>query len=93
MAKKKTREAEPGELRAIRLMELLERLSKRPESRMDLQRMLSGLSGPVQIYAKHLITSGPSGNKVAAKACGLSESDLEKAMADFEAAVEGIWRA
>ena len=67
--RKTTREAKPGELREIRIMETLERLSKRPETRMDVGTLLQNLSPNGQIYAKHLISSGPSSILSAAKAC------------------------
>ena len=71
-------------------METMERLSKRPESRMDLQRLLTAtLSPDGQTYAKHLITSGPSDNASAAKACGFTLEQLEKAVLELE---EGIAR-
>jgi hypothetical protein len=84
MPKGKTREAKPGELRAINMLELLERLFKRPESRLDAQKLLSNLSPQGQIYAKHLVTSGPSGNAAAAKACGFTPEQLEKAVSELE---------
>jgi hypothetical protein len=84
MPKRTTREAKPGELREIRILETLERLSRRPESRMDLQRLLAGLSPSGQSYAKHLITSGPSSTLSAAKACGLSSKEVEAAMTELE---------
>jgi hypothetical protein len=93
MAKKpkKTREAKPGELRGIHLMESMERLCRRPESRMDLQRLVTQmLSADGQIYAKHLITSGPSDNDSAAKACGFTLEQLEKAISELEQGIDRI---
>lgn len=87
---RKTREAKPGELREIRLYERLERLSSRPESRIDLQRMLGNLSKNGQTYAKHLITSGPSSIATAAKFCNLTQEELEAALAEFERGVDSI---
>lgn len=88
--KKTTREAKPGELREINIMERLERLSKRPESRMDLQSMLSGLSETGQLYAKHLITSGPSSILSAAKATGLTQKEVEAAIEEMENGLNGL---
>ena len=84
---KKTREAKPGELREIRILELFERLSKRPETRMDLQRFLDNLSPACQVYTRHLVTSGPSSIKAAAKACELRADDVESAIAELEAGI------
>lgn len=84
---KKTREAKPGELREIRVLELMEKLSKRPESRMDLQRLLEKLSPTGQVYAKHLVVSGPSSLKAAAKACELKAEEVEAALAELEAGI------
>lgn len=84
---KKTRDAKPGELREIRILELMERLSKRPESRMDLQRLLDRLSPTGQIYVKHLVTSGPSSIKAAAKSCSLKAEDIESAQLELEAGI------
>lgn len=81
---KKTREAKPGELREIHIMETLERLSKRPESRLDLQRCLTSLSPNTETYVKHLISSGPSSILSAAKACGLSSKEIEAALDELE---------
>jgi hypothetical protein len=73
-----TREAKPGELRGIQILELMERLSRRPESRMDLQKLFDNLSEPVKNYAKHLVSSGPSGNAAAAKACGMTKEQINE---------------
>jgi hypothetical protein len=81
---KKPREAKPGELQEIRIMEKLERLSKRPDSRIDLQRILTSLSPTAETYVKHLISSGPSSILSAAKACGLSCEEVEAAIAEIE---------
>lgn len=87
---KKTREAKPGELRGIHLMETMERLSKRPESRMDLQRLLENLSPNGKVYAKHLITSGPGDDKLAAKACEFTLEQLSAAMLELEQGLNAI---
>lgn len=84
---KKTREAKPGELREIHALEQMERLSKRPESRMDLQRLLGKLSPTCQIYTRHLVTSGPSSIKAAAKALELKSEEVEAALAELEAGI------
>ena len=90
MPKKKTREAEPGELRGIALIEILERLFKRPESRLDAQKALSKLSKDGQAYARHLVMSGPSSNKSAAKACGFSLEQLEAAANELETSIRSL---
>lgn len=87
---KKNREAKPGELREIRIYETLERLSKRPESRMDVQAMLTSLSAKATIYIKHLITSGPSSLLSAAKACELTSKEIEEAITEIETALAGM---
>lgn len=87
---RKTREAKPGELRGINILETLERMSKRPESRMDVQRLLDGLSPDAKTYAKHLVMSGPSGNGAAAKACGFTKEQLETAVAELEAGISAL---
>jgi hypothetical protein len=87
---KKTREAKPGELREIRILEQMERLSKRPESRMDLQRLLERLSPSCQTYTRHLVTSGPSSIKAAAKACELKAEEIESALTELEAGIAGL---
>lgn len=84
MATKSTREAKPGELREIHILETFERLSKRPESRMDLQRMLEKLSPLGKQYAQHLVMSGPSSFNIAAKALGLKAKDIESAVDEIE---------
>jgi len=92
MAKpRKTREAKPGELRGIRILETMERFSKRPEARMDLGRILDRLSPEGKIYAKHLVVSGPSGDQAAAKTCGLSAEQIEAAAQELETAL-GVLR-
>lgn len=85
-----TRDAKPGELRGVKIIETLERLSKRPESRMDVQRMLDNLSPEGKAYAKHLITSGPSGNTAAAKALGITKEQLENHVTEVERAIAKI---
>lgn len=91
MPKKKTREAKPGELKEIHILESLERLSKRPESRMDVQKMLSNLSPKAHAYAKHLVMSGPSSIAAAAKACEMSEAEIEAAMLELAQKIELLW--
>ncbi|MDZ4676520.1 MAG: hypothetical protein SGI74_03340 [Oligoflexia bacterium] len=81
---KKTREAKPGELRAIKILETIEKFSKRPEARMDLQRLLDRLSPDGKIYARHLIMSGPSGNAATVTATGLTIKQIEDAMLEIE---------
>jgi hypothetical protein len=87
---KKTREAAPGELRGIQILEKLQRLFARPDSRLDAQRLLLTLSPDAQAYARHLVMSGPSGNAAAAKACGLTEPALETAAQELESRIKGI---
>lgn len=84
MPKRTTREAKPGELREIKIMETLERLSKRPESRLDLQSFLTRLSPATEQYVKHLIQSGPSSVLSAAKACKLTVKEIEAALTELE---------
>ena len=79
-----SRDAKPGELREITLFEWIEKMSKRPESRVDLFRYLEKLRGPAQIYVKHLVMSGPSNLKAAAKETGLSVEDVEAALLELE---------
>jgi hypothetical protein len=81
---KKPREAKPGELREIHILERLEKFSKRPETRMDVQKILSNLSPIGQIYAKHLVMSGPSSILSAARALGLKSSEIEAAIEELE---------
>ena len=86
----KTREANPGELREIHILETLERMSHRPETRIDIQKMLSSLSNSGQIYAKHLVMSGPSDLASAAKACQLIEEQIELAIQELEKGISRI---
>ena len=86
----KTRDAKPGELREINVLESLERLSKRPESRMDVQRLLDNLSETGKVYTKHLVTSGPSSLLSAAKACGLKVDQIENALQELEHGVVNL---
>jgi hypothetical protein len=90
MSKKplKTREAKPGELRGIKILETLERMSKRAESRMDVQRLLDNLTPDTKIYARYLVMSGPSGNNAAAKALGITLEQLETAMTELETKID-----
>jgi len=87
---KKTREAKPGEIREINILETLEKMSKRPESRMDVQKLLGSLSPSGQIYIKHLVMSGPSSVKAAAKACALSVEDIEAALQELENGIASL---
>ncbi len=91
MAKpKKTREAKHGELREINILQRLESLSRRPESRIDVQRFLESLSPNGQIYIKHLVTSGPSSISAAAKACSLKSEDIENALNEIEKGISQL---
>ena len=77
-------------LREIEILETLERFAKRPETRMDVQRLLDGLTPSTRIYARHLVTSGPSSILSAAKACGLKSEEIEAAIQEIEAAIQEI---
>ena len=92
MATKKPREAEPGELRGIALLERLQKLFSRPESRIDAQRMLGALSKDGYTYAKHLVVSGPSDNASAAKACEMTPEQLEVAAQELEKGISKLKR-
>ncbi len=83
----KTRNAKPGELREIKIVETLERFSRRPESRIDLQRMLDALTPNAQTYIRHLVTSGPSSILSAAKVLKVTAKDIESALTEIEQAI------
>ncbi len=87
---KNTREAKPGELREITVLETLEKWSKRPDSRLDVQRLLDKLSPHGKIYVKHLVMSGPSSLKAAAKACELKVAEIEAALSELEQGIAAI---
>lgn len=87
-----TREAKPGELREIKILETLEKLSKRADSRLDVQRLLDRLTPNTQIYVKHLVMSGPSSIKAAAKACELKPEEIEAAITELEQGIATIRR-
>ncbi len=80
----KPREAKDGEIREIRIVQQLEKLSSRPESRIDVQRFLESLSPTAHTYIKHLVTSGPSSLLGAAKATGLTVKDIEASLDEIE---------
>lgn len=84
------REPKKGELRGIHILEMLERLFKRPESRMDAAAALKKLSPNAQKYAENLVKSGPLANVTAAKACGLSGVEFEAAAEELESAVKNL---
>jgi hypothetical protein len=84
------REPDAGELRGIKLLEKLEKSFKRPESRVDAQRMLTRLSVDGQAYAKYLVMSGPSAVVIAAEGCGISEEKLEAAAQELEKAIASL---
>ena len=84
---KKTRDAKRGELREINILERIEKLSYRPESRIDLERMLGKLSPKSQVYVRHLVMSGASSVLSAAKACGLTTAEVEEAITEIEKAL------
>lgn len=82
--KAEPREAKPGELSEIHILEALEKLSRRPESRIDVQKLIDNLTPVAKTYARHLITSGPSSLLSAAKACGLKVIEIEDAIKELE---------
>ena len=82
-----SRQPKQGEMRGIRILERLEKMFKRPESRVDAQKILGKISAPAQAYAKHLVMSGPSSSASAAKECGLSKAELEAAATELEVAL------
>jgi hypothetical protein len=84
------REAKPGELREINVLEFLEKRSRRTDLRLDVQRLLENLSPTAQVYVKHLVMSGPSSIKAAAKACELKAVEVEAALTELETAIAAI---
>lgn len=88
----KPRDPKPGELRGIKILELIERLSKRPESRVDLERALERLSSDGQVYIRHLVMEGPSSDLAAAKASGLKKDKLQAAAIEVESKLEALRR-
>lgn len=88
----KTRDAKPGELREINALETLEKLSKRADSRLDVQRILDRLSPTAQIYVKHLVMSGPSSFLSAARACELTVAEIEASLLELEKGIASIRR-
>ncbi len=87
---KKIREAKDGELSEIHILETLEKFSKRPETRIDMRRLLDGLTPSAHIYAKHLVMSGPSSLAAAAKTCGLRVEEVESAIKELEVGIAKI---
>lgn len=85
-----TRDPKQGELRGIKILEKLERLFKRPESRIDAQRVLGEISENAKAYAKHLVTSGPAANVTTAKALGLTQAQVDEAATELEAAIAAL---
>lgn len=86
----KTREAKPGELREIKIVESVEKLMRRPESRIDVQRMLERLSPTAQTYIRHLAMSGPSSILSAAKALKITSKEIESALDEIEVAISKL---
>ncbi|MCC6278716.1 MAG: hypothetical protein IT289_12440 [Oligoflexia bacterium] len=87
---KKTREARPGELREIAILETLERYARKPEARLDVQKILDQLSPTGKKYVQHLVMSGPSSIVSAAKALELKQAEVEAAIAEIELALSRL---
>lgn len=85
-----TRDAKPGELQGIQILEALEKMFKRPETRLDAQKMLGRVSAHAQTYAKYLVMSGPSGMAAAAKACEMTKAEVEAAANELTAALAAL---
>ncbi|MGZ3722156.1 MAG: hypothetical protein ACXVA9_04445 [Bdellovibrionales bacterium] len=86
----KEREPDAGELRGIKLLEKLEKAFKRPESRVDAQRMLTKVSADAQAYAKHLVMSGPTSLNRTAESLDMEEEKLEAAAQELELAIASL---
>jgi hypothetical protein len=76
-----------SEMREARALEYIEKLSRRTDRRLDVQRLLERLSPKAQIYVRHLVTSGPSPVKSAAKSCELKVEEVEAALLELEAGI------
>jgi hypothetical protein len=85
-----TRDAKPGELREIKVLETLEKMSRRTDARLDVQKILDRLSPTGQIYIKHLVMSGPSSLRAAAKACDLKVEEVEAALVELEQGIASL---
>jgi hypothetical protein len=83
-------ESKPFETREAKAVGLLEKLSRRVDARIDVQKVLERLSPTAQIYVKHLVMSGPSTVEAAAKACELTNQEIEAALAELEAGISSI---
>ncbi len=81
------RDPKPGELRGVRILEKLEKMFKRPETRLDGQKILSKLSSDAQVLAKHLVVSGPASYLSIAKATGLKVEQIKSSSSEIEAAL------
>ena len=90
MAKRKSLEPDPAEIRGNKILERLEKWFKRPETRFDAQKMLGQISADSQAYAKHLVVSGPSSNEEAAKALGFTLEKLEETVSELERAMDKL---
>jgi hypothetical protein len=80
-----TRKARPGELRAIKLVEAIQRLSEDDELRVDLRFLFGRLSPDALAFARHLIESGATGNAESMRACKLAPERFEAAARELEA--------
>ena len=85
-----SRDAKQGELRGISILERLEKMFKRPETRLDAQKMLGKVSADAQAYAKHLVVSGPGATATAAKALGMKQAQLDAAAEELEKAIAAL---
>ena len=83
-------ESKPFETREAKAVGLLEKLSRRVDARLDVQKVLGRLSTNAQIYVKHLVMSGPSTAEAAATTCKLSVEEVEAALVELEAGINSI---
>jgi hypothetical protein len=55
-----------------------------------VQRLIDRLSPAASVYLKHLISSGPSSLKAAAKACEMKADEIEAALTELEQGIAKI---
>jgi inosine-uridine nucleoside N-ribohydrolase len=87
-AVKKIREVTPADLKEVNILESLEKMSRRPESRIDVQSMLETLTPNCKTYVRHLVTSGPTNIALAAKACDLTEADVQACIVELAGRIQ-----
>lgn len=84
------RPEKPGELRALKILHILESVEDNPDLQIDMRDTWPTLPELSQRYATLLLEEGVSDDLESAKKLNVSDAELQKAIVTLDAALKSI---